>query len=66
MISEINTKASFLLKNEVKKSYPLTVVIDIELSKNIPFFLFSKVRMSFLGTWMKVSPKNTLLGLKLE
>lgn len=38
----------------------------MELSKNIPFFRFSRVRISFFGIWMKVSPKNTLLGLKLE
>lgn len=51
---------------EVRKTGPLMVVIEIELSKKIPFFFFSSLMISFLGISMKVSPKNTLSALNLE
>lgn len=40
--------------------------MDIELSKNIPFFLFYNAIISFLGIWINVYPKNKVFGLKLE
>ena len=58
--------ASFLEKKEVKKTSPLTVVMEMELSNMIAFNRFSIFFMSFLGIWRKVSPKKMLLGLKLE
>jgi hypothetical protein len=50
----------------VKKTSPLTVVTEMELSKTIALSLFSIFLISFRGICMKVSPKNTLLGLNLE
>ena len=59
-------KASFLEKKDVRKTYPLTVVIDIELSKTIALNLFSSFLISFLGICKKVYSKKRLLGLKIE
>lgn len=41
--------ASFLEKKEVKKTSPLTVVMEMELSNTIAFNRFSIFLMSFLG-----------------
>jgi len=40
--------------------------MEIELSKTIAFMRFYIFLISFLGIYMKVSPKNTLFGLNLE
>lgn len=58
--------ASFLEKKDVRKTSPLMVVMDIELSKTIALNRFSTFLISFFGICMKVYPKNTLLGLNLE
>jgi len=50
----------------VKNIYPLTVVIEIELSKKMALVLFYIFLISSLGISMKVSPKNTFLGLNFE
>lgn len=51
---------------EVRKTGPLMVVIEIELSKKMPFFFFYNLMISFLGIYIKVSPKNTLSELNFE
>jgi hypothetical protein len=63
---KIKSNASFLEKKDVRKTSPLTVVIEIELSKTIAFVLFYTFRISFFGICIKVSPKKTVLGLNFE
>lgn len=63
---QMRSYASFLEKKDVRKTSPLMVVIDMELSKTIALNRFSIFSMSFFGICMKVYPKNTLLGLNLE
>ncbi len=63
---QIKSYASFLEKNDVRKTYPWTVVTDIELSNTIALYLFSIFLMSLRGICIKVYPKNTLFGLNLE
>ena len=58
--------ASFLEKKDVKKTSPLMVVNERELSIKSEFTLFSTFFISSLGILMKVPPKNKLEELKLE
>ena len=62
----IKSKASSLEKKEVKNISPLTVVMAILLSKTRALYLFSTLVISFLGTSIKVPPKNIVVELNFE
>ena len=62
----IKSKNLSLDKKDVKKSSPLTVVIEMALLINKLLDFFSTLLISFLGISMKVSPKKTVFLLNLE
>lgn len=65
MLTKIS-KALSRYKKEVKKSSPLGVLIEIELSNMKALTFFSTFNISEPGIFNLVSPKNKLLELKLD